>query len=100
MTSADNLSVTRPGRSAGAQAGFQLAALALTLAMAVLGGVVTGLLMRVPAFEQIDEENMFDDDLAFITPDDYSFKLAQIRVVGKHEEEAASATARQHLIAK
>lgn len=81
------------------QAGFQLAALALTLAMAILGGVVTGLIMKIPAFEQISEENMFDDDLAFITPDDYSLRLAQIRVGNKHEEDGPSGT-RQHLISK
>jgi hypothetical protein len=37
--------------------------------LAILSGTLTGLLMRVPIFEQVREkEDMFDDQLNFITP--------------------------------
>ena len=98
MTDVDNLITTQAGRSASTQAYFQLAALGVTLGMAIVGGLLTGLIMRIPVFERIREESMFDDDLAFITPEDYSFRLAQIRVSGQRDSDERGA--RQHLIAK
>ena len=69
------------------QAGYQLTALAITLGIAILGGVFTGLIMRLPILETIrDEELMFDDQLAFITPDDFSFKLSEVKVQKEEEE--------------
>lgn len=60
------------GRSGLSQGGFQMAALGVTLFLAILSGTLTGLLMRVPIFEQVREkEDMFDDQLNFITPSDY-----------------------------
>jgi ammonium transporter Rh len=69
------------GRTASAQAGYQLAALGVTLAIAILGGILTGLIMRIPVIEQIEEvEEMFDDEPNWITPEDYSLKLTEVRV--------------------
>ena len=64
------------GRGAGEQAGFQLAALAVTIGMALVGGAITGLLLRLPVFEQLSEDvEMFDDEAQWVTPDDYALKL-------------------------
>ena len=49
-----------------------MAALAMTLGMAIVGGILTGFLMKLPIFEQIkDNEEMFDDESSWITPSKY-----------------------------
>lgn len=59
------------GRTAGEQAGYQIAALFMTLGMAVIGGIVTGLILRLPVFEQVDKiELMFDDEESWLMPSD------------------------------
>jgi ammonium transporter Rh len=69
------------GRTASAQAGYQLAALGVTLGIAILGGILTGFIMKIPVIEQIEEvEEMFDDEPHWITPEDYSLKLTEVRV--------------------
>jgi hypothetical protein len=46
------------------QAGYQVAALFVTLGIAIGSGVITGFLMKIPIVEQVkDEENLFDDEL-------------------------------------
>jgi hypothetical protein len=60
------------GRTAGEQAGYQIAALFMTLGMAVIGGIVTGLILRLPVFEQVDKiELMFDDEESWLIPSDF-----------------------------
>eukprot|EP00117_Sycon_ciliatum_P005122 scpid50210/ scgid9199/ Ammonium transporter Rh type B-B; Rhesus blood group family type B glycoprotein B len=53
------------GRSASSQAGYQIAALVVTLVIALAGGAFTGLVLRFwgGALDAVkdDEENMFDD---------------------------------------
>lgn len=67
------------GRSGLEQGGFQIAALAVTLAMAIVGGLVTGLVMRLPIFEQVhDEEELFDDEPNWVTPADYGFDISDL----------------------
>ena len=64
------------GRSASEQAGFQLVALLITIGLAVVFGAVTGLILRLPVFEQLSEDvEMFDDEAQWVTPDDYALKL-------------------------
>jgi ammonium transporter Rh len=73
-----SLGISRLGtdRTAAEQAGFQLAAAGVTIALALVGGALTGLLLRVRVFEQLSEEvEMFDDEAQWITPDDYALKL-------------------------
>lgn len=61
------------GRTASAQAGYQLAALSVTLGIAILGGLLTGLILRIPFIEQVDENNeLFDDQSNWLTPKDFS----------------------------
>ena len=50
------------GRTPIQQGGYQIAALAITLGMATISGVITGFIMKIPIFEQVHEEaDMLDD---------------------------------------
>ena len=49
-------------RTAGQQAGYQLLALAITLGIAIVSGLVTGLIIRLPICGSIPEEKRFDDE--------------------------------------
>jgi ammonium transporter Rh len=73
------LSLSGPGgsgRSNATQALFQLAAFGVTVGVALLFGALTGLLLRLPIFEQLSQEvEMFDDEAQWVTPDDYALKL-------------------------
>ncbi len=74
-------------RTAIGQAGYQLAALAVTLGIAIIGGILTGVILRSPLVEQIrDEDQMFDDENSFNTPEDYSLKLTEVKVQRDEEE--------------
>jgi ammonium transporter Rh len=48
------------GRTAGEQASFQVAALVLTVTISIFGGIITGLVVKLPVFKPPlkDEENM------------------------------------------
>lgn len=68
------------GRTGVQQAGYQLAALAMTLTVSIVGGLVTGLVMRLPLFEQVHEEDeLFDDEPNWLTPDDFGFDVANLQ---------------------
>ncbi len=70
------------------QGGFQMAALALSIAMALLGGLITGLIMRLPFVEQIENtEEMFDDETNWVTPEDYSLKLTEVNIQNQDMDE-------------
>ncbi|XP_017885470.1 ammonium transporter Rh type A isoform X2 [Ceratina calcarata] len=60
----DNHGMTPPGldRTAGQQAAYQLFALAITLGIAIVSGLITGMMMRVSIFGSVDEEQKFDDE--------------------------------------
>jgi hypothetical protein len=78
------------GRTAVQQGGYQMAALAMTLGMALFSGFITGYIMKLPIIEQIEEtEEMFDDEPHWVTPEDYSLKLTEVRVQQRngHDEE-------------
>ena len=65
-----------------------MAALALSIAVAVLGGLLTGLIMRLPFVEQIENtEEMFDDETNWMTPEDYSLKLTEVNVQNQNLDE-------------
>ena len=64
-----------------------MAALGITLAIAIVGGYLTGLIMRLPIMERISQEElMFDDEPAFLTPEDYSSDLANVTIQRDGEE--------------
>ena len=49
-----------------------MAGVALTLGMAIVGGIITGLVMKLPFLEKFDEEeDMFDDGENWKTPEDF-----------------------------
>jgi hypothetical protein len=46
--------------------------LALTLGMAIVSGVVTGFIIKLPFIEKIkDEDDLFNDRVYWHTPDDF-----------------------------
>jgi hypothetical protein len=60
------------GRTRFLQGGYQIAALALTLGLAISSGIVTGFIMKLPIFEQVNEkEDYFEDEPHWITPQDF-----------------------------
>lgn len=59
------------GRSAGIQAGYQLACLATTLGLAIGGGLLTGFIVRwLPKLKNELEPSLFDDEEYWDLPDD------------------------------
>lgn len=63
----DNLNVIFPelsnGRSQLEQSGFQFAALGSSIAISLIGGYLTGMIIRLPFFESPNPEDMFDDEM-------------------------------------
>jgi ammonium transporter Rh len=54
--------------TAGEQAGRQAAALGVSVAMAIVGGLATGLLLRIPVWDQPKGEDLFDDTNYWAVP--------------------------------
>lgn len=85
-----NLGVTfdaGEGRSAKAQAGYQIAGLAVALAIAVLGGVVTGFIVRWKIFDPPSREQMYDDNDYWEVPvDEPNDDLQVVQVNGEEIE--------------
>lgn len=63
-------SLGEDARSAGVQAGYQAAALAVTLVMAIVGGCLTGLIMRLPIFDPPRAHQIYDDTDYWIMPEE------------------------------
>nr|XP_022327191.1 ammonium transporter Rh type A-like [Crassostrea virginica] len=53
------------GRSAMAQGGYQMAALAVTLAIAIVGGAITGFILKIPFLDSPKEDTIFDDGVSW-----------------------------------
>ncbi|CAF1291693.1 unnamed protein product [Didymodactylos carnosus] len=68
-------------RSVRIQAAYQAAAVFLTLGLAIVGGLLTGLFLRLPIFNTPDQDTYFDDSLNWIVPDD--FVDAETSAIGK-----------------
>lgn len=73
LTSSEEYSAGGLGRTGLQQAGWQLAALFLTLFAALLGGKITGYIMKLPMFEHAHNtsEELFDDEPSWIVPEDF-----------------------------
>ncbi|XP_043196180.1 ammonium transporter Rh type A-like [Amphibalanus amphitrite] len=54
------------GRSAAAQGGMQMLALVISLIIGVLGGALTGLIMRLKCWDQLQTEDLFSDRRFFV----------------------------------
>ena len=64
-----------------------MAALGVTLGLALVSGLITGFLMRLPIFEQIEEvDDMFNDEPSWLTPSDFPRKLNEIKIETNEEE--------------
>ncbi|KAJ3586101.1 hypothetical protein NHX12_012502 [Muraenolepis orangiensis] len=59
------------GRTAREQALYQVAALVFTVVVSVIGGVLTGFVLKLPCLGSPPDELCFDDDLFFDVPHDY-----------------------------
>ncbi|XP_060063556.1 ammonium transporter Rh type A-like [Ylistrum balloti] len=58
------------GRSPHEQGGYQFAALGLTLVIAIVGGALTGLLLRLPVWDNPKGDVLFDDGDFFIVAEE------------------------------
>lgn len=57
-------------RTAGEQAGYQALALVVTLAMAIVGGLLTGFLLKLELLMPVSETQAFHDEPYWYLPDD------------------------------
>ncbi|VDK53050.1 unnamed protein product [Cylicostephanus goldi] len=65
-------SETNPnGTSAGGQALYQLAGLGLVLVGSIVSGMITGLILKMTAFNQVRDQEFYADGDYFETPADY-----------------------------
>ena len=56
-----NLVLCTFSESGQAQALMQLAAIAITLGISIVGGAITGFFMNIPLWEQLEHEEYFED---------------------------------------
>lgn len=63
------------GRTAQEQAIYQAAAVGLTIGVSAIGGILTGLIMKLPALAPPSDDCCFDDELYFDVPYDYDAPL-------------------------
>lgn len=84
------------GRSGLEQAGFQLIGLVITIGVALVSGALTGLVLRLPIFEQLSEDiEMFDDEAQWVTPDDYALKLTFANNIVQQQQDQVNETVEQ-----
>ncbi|XP_014672309.1 PREDICTED: ammonium transporter Rh type B-B-like isoform X2 [Priapulus caudatus] len=57
------------GWTSGIQAGHQMAAMGVTLCIAIIGGTTTGFLLRIPVFDAPRNNQIFDDDQFWEVPE-------------------------------
>ncbi|XP_048448485.1 ammonium transporter Rh type C-like [Rhincodon typus] len=64
------LDLTFPaGRTGILQAGYQAAGLGASLALALIGGTITGFILCISFWGQPPDQNCFDDDIYWEVPD-------------------------------
>ncbi|XP_013381459.2 ammonium transporter Rh type B [Lingula anatina] len=63
------------GRTAGEQAGYQMATLGVTLGIALLGGTITGFLLLIPCLDRPEGDQLFDDEKFWEVPEEGFQKL-------------------------
>ncbi|XP_035897307.1 ammonium transporter Rh type A [Anopheles stephensi] len=64
------------GRSGAKQGAFQLMAIGLTMAIAIVGGLLTGLILKSPSVRQLEEHELHKDDAFWETPSEDSKNTA------------------------
>ena len=65
MATSNSTGTMIAGRSAVAQGGYQIAALIVTLAIAIVGGIITGFIMKLSIWDSPKAELFFDDNHAW-----------------------------------
>jgi len=53
-------------RTTGEQAGYQIAAIVVTLGIAILGGALIGLLMKIPIWDNLESKELYEDEVFWI----------------------------------
>ncbi|XP_041945650.1 ammonium transporter Rh type B-like [Alosa alosa] len=66
------------GRTAETQALYQVAAIFSTIAAAAVGGLLTGLVMKLPFLAPFSDDFCFDDELFFDMPSDYEYLTSSL----------------------
>ncbi|KAL8625334.1 hypothetical protein ACOMHN_044477 [Nucella lapillus] len=64
-------------RTARVQGGYQMAALAMTLAISLVGGALTGVLLKLPIWNMPQDDDVFDDKVNWEVAD---FDLPEVKV--------------------
>lgn len=59
------------GRTASEQAGFQALGIISTIIFAVIGGVITGMILNLQAMRHLKRDEHYDDDIYWNVPDDF-----------------------------
>ncbi|XP_013857495.1 rh50-like protein [Austrofundulus limnaeus] len=78
------------GRTAQEQALYQVAAVFATIAASTVGGLLTGLVMKLPFMAAPSDEDCFDDELFFNTPPDFESVDALKNLISLEEKEKTS----------
>ncbi|XP_017271284.1 rh50-like protein [Kryptolebias marmoratus] len=78
------------GRSAQEQALYQVGAVFATIAASAVGGMLTGLVMKLPFMASPSDEDCFDDELFFDTPSDFDSVEALKNFMSLEEKEKSS----------
>lgn len=78
------------GRSALAQSGYQILSLVHTICIAVLFGLITGIIMKISipgitSDEEIRQNVMFDDEAHWIVPEEFALQLSQVQTEEEHQ---------------
>uniref|UniRef100_A0A182I056 Ammonium transporter AmtB-like domain-containing protein n=1 Tax=Anopheles arabiensis TaxID=7173 RepID=A0A182I056_ANOAR len=60
------------GRSGAKQGAFQLMAIGITMVIAIVGGLITGLILKSPSVRQLEEHELHKDDAFWETPSEES----------------------------
>ncbi|VDP11171.1 unnamed protein product [Onchocerca flexuosa] len=74
------MSNSKEGREIFVQAGYQLAALVIVLLVSIIGGAVTGLILRLNCFNRIHDKEFYSDGEFIEPPEDYDFTT---RIISK-----------------
>jgi ammonium transporter Rh len=77
------------------QAGRQAAGLAVSVAIAIVGGLLTGLFLRLPIWAQPLADQVFDDSSYWTVPED-GFPFAVISENGHHGDDTELEVGKRH----
>lgn len=59
------------GRTANEQAGYQALAIVSTVVIAVISGLITGMILNIPAMRNLKKDEHHDDEVFWNVPDDF-----------------------------